>query len=299
MGVTWLPWWGRIAAKVILARLPIDYTLWKRFGLFQHGDMNLPARALETCLMHAKTVGISTSPNIFGKNFTVLELGPGDSVFTALVAKAIGAEQVWLVDAGPYATTEPAQYTAMADYLKSQGFSLPFATTFKSLQEVLTVCNSIYLTDGVTSLMQIPDQSIDFCFSNAVLEHIPKRDFPRLAIELKRVLRPGGVCVHRVDLQDHLGGGLENLRFSDSRWEGELFSRSGFYTNRIRYTEMLNIFKQAGFNCQTTRKITWDVLPIARNALAIEFQQLTNEELLVRGFDVVLRHDENALVASS
>lgn len=289
MGMTWLPWWGRIAAKVILARFPIRYTLWKRLGLFQHGDMNLPARALETYLMHAQTAGLSVRlPETSGKNYTVLELGPGDSVFTALVAKAIGAEQIWLVDAGPYAMTEPAQYTAMADYLKNRGFSLPFVTTFSNLQEVLTLCNSIYLTDGVTSLRQIPDQSIDFCFSNAVLEHIPKRDFPRLAIELKRVLRLGGVCVHRVDLQDHLGGGLDNLRFSDARWEGKLFSLSGFYTNRIRYSEMLRIFKQAGFDCQTTRKITWDVLPIARDALAVEFQQLPDEDLLVRGFDVVL-----------
>lgn len=292
-----MPWWSRIAVKIILSRLPIGYALWKRLGLFQHGDMNLPARALETYLMYAQIAGFSPRKN-YRKNFTVLELGPGDSLFTAIVAKSIGADQVWLVDSSPFATTDPTQYAAMADYLKERGYFSPFSSTFSSLQDVLTACNSVYLTDGVASLTRIPDQSIDFCFSNAVLEHIPKQDFSRLAIELKRVLRRGGVSVHRVDLQDHLGGGLESLRFSDARWEGKLFSRSGFYTNRIRYTEMLSIFKRAGFDCQIARKISWDILPISRDALAVKFQQLPEEELLVRGFDVVLRHDGYDLVAS-
>ena len=53
-----LPWWIRIAAKIVLARLPINYRFWKNLGLFEHGDMNLPARALETFVMHAQTADI-------------------------------------------------------------------------------------------------------------------------------------------------------------------------------------------------------------------------------------------------
>ena len=29
-----VPWWGKIAAKMILARLPVDYKAWKRLHLF-------------------------------------------------------------------------------------------------------------------------------------------------------------------------------------------------------------------------------------------------------------------------
>jgi SAM-dependent methyltransferase len=283
-----VPWWLRIAAKIALARLPIGYSFWKRFGLFEHGDMNQPARALETYLMHAQTAGLIPMPS--RANFTVLELGPGDSVFTALIARASGAERVWLVDAGPFATTDLSAYAAMANHLKSQNYHLPFASTCADFKDVLSACNGVYLTDGVASLAQIPDGSVDFCLSNAVLEHIPKGDFACMASELRRVLKPEGVCVHRVDLKDHLGGGLNNLRFTETTWEGPLFSRSGFYTNRIRYAEMLTIFEQAGFECVVPRKVTWDALPIARAALAEEFQMLSDENLVVSGFDVVLRH---------
>lgn len=211
--------------------------------------MNQPARALQNYLMHVQTAGLPASPRFVAEDFNVLEFGPGDSVFTAMVAKAMGAGRVWLVDAGPFATTEPKAYAAMAEYLQAQHYQLPFASQFTDFQDVLAASHAEYLTDGVASLPKIPSHSVDFCLSNAVLEHIPKGDFPRLAIELKRLLKPEGVCVHRVDLKDHLGGGLNNLRFSAATWEGRLFSSSGFYTNRIRYAEMLAMFEQAGFCC--------------------------------------------------
>jgi len=81
-------------------------------------------------------------------------------------------------------------------------------------------------------LAQIPTEGIDFCFSNAVLEHVDKSDFSRMVKELFRVLKPGGASSHRVDLKDYLGGGLNHLRFSENRWEGKLFKSSGFYTMR-------------------------------------------------------------------
>lgn len=291
-----VPWWLRIAAKIVLARLPVGYSFWKRLGMFEHGDMNHPARALETYLMHAQTgMGVGggnpTKPN--NQDFSVLELGPGDSVFTALIAKAHGASRSWLVDAGPFATTDPAAYVAMADYLRARHYQLPFSSTFTDLQSVLSACHAEYLTAGVASLSKIPSKSVDFCFSNAVLEHIPKGDFSRLACELKRLLKPDGVCVHRVDLKDHLGGGLNNLRFSEATWEGQFFNRSGFYTNRIRYAEMLAMFERAGFKCEVVRKATWNQLPIARTALAKEFKTLPDEDLLVSGFDMVLRIKAN------
>jgi SAM-dependent methyltransferase len=286
-----VPWWLRMAAKIVLARLPIGYSFWKRLGLFEHGDMNQPARALETYLMHTKTAGGVPNPaRPAREDFAVLELGPGDSVFTALIARAHGAARVWLVDAGPFATTDPTAYTAMADYLRAQNYQLRFVSQFTDFQDVLAACKAEYLTDGVASLAKIPSDSVDFCLSNAVLEHIPQGDFSRLAGELRRLLKPDGVCVHRVDLKDHLGGGLNNLRFSAGTWESPLFSRSGFYTNRIRYAEMLAMFEQAGFSCEVTRKVTWERLPMARSSLAEEFQTLPDEDLLVSGFDVVLRH---------
>ena len=46
--------------------------------------------------------------------------------------------------------------------------------------------------DGAT--IPLPDASVDVVFSSNVLEHVP--DLTRIHAESRRVLRPGGICVH-------------------------------------------------------------------------------------------------------
>jgi hypothetical protein len=92
-----------------------------------------------------------------------------------------------------------------------------------------------------------------------------------------------------VDLQDCLGGALNNLRFSAPVWESAVMAESGFYTNRIRYSEMLALFKEAGFDTDVISMKRWDHLPTPRAKLSGRFKALSDEELCVRGFHVLLR----------
>jgi SAM-dependent methyltransferase len=158
-----------------------------------------------------------------------------------------------------------------------------------TVKEYLDLCGGVYLTNGIESLANIADCSVDYCFSNAVLEHIPRQDFDLMTFELFRIMKPNGVCVHRVDLKDHIGGGLNNLRFSESIWESKLFIRSGFYTNRIRFSEMLQYFSEAGFTYSLPRVSRWDKLPTPKNRISTSFNKFSDEDLLVNGFDLVLR----------
>jgi SAM-dependent methyltransferase len=50
------------------------------------------------------------------------------------------------------------------------------------------------ITDYDGRHIPFPDASFDVVFSSNVLEHV--RDLPGLDQEIKRVLRPGGICVH-------------------------------------------------------------------------------------------------------
>ncbi len=290
-----VPWWLKIGTKIVLARLPIPYSVWKRLGLFEHGDMDQPQRALETFLEHARNADVlgkeGAVPQLRtqGNDFTVLELGPGDSLFTAVIARSLGASRTWLVDAGCFATMAMQPYANLIDCLRQKGLSVAFAARPQTLMDLLKECRAEYLTDGVRSLAQLPSNSVDSCFSNAVLEHIPKGDFALLAAELHRVMKPDGVSVHRVDLKDHLGGSLNNLRFTGATWEGNLFRKSGFYTNRLRFGEMLSLFDRVGFDCHLLRVVRWDTLPTPRAKLDKAFRYLPDEDLLVSGFDVVLR----------
>ena len=287
--------WMRITIKIVLARLPIPYGFWKRLRIFEHRDMNQPQRALDNFLEHAVMAVVldmkSQLPQlkVKGDGFTVLELGAGDSLFSAVVARLLGSLRSWLVDVGAYAATYMAAYVGLFNLLRYKGLALPLDTEPMVLADVLKACGGKYLTQGVGSLAQVPKASIDFCFSNAVLEHIPKGDFNKLADELLRILKPNGVCVHRVDLKDHLGGGLNNLRFSEAMWEGALFRNSGFYTNRIRFGEMVALFEAVGFECSLPRIVRWEKLPLSRLELDASFRQFPEEDLLVSGFDIVLR----------
>lgn len=289
-----VPWWLKISLKLMLSKVPLPYSLWAKLGAFRHGDMNQPQRALDSLSVHATTANIldqqSAAPCFSRAGINVLELGPGDSAFTAVIAKAMGANEVWLVDAGAFAVTDMHAYQALFAFLSRQGLPLSNIQNPESFSEVLSQCNATYLTDGVRSLAHLNDQSVDFCFSNAVLEHIPKRDMALLARELLRVIRPGGICVHRVDLQDHLGGRLNNLRFSEAIWESGLFRNAGFYTNRIRFGEMVALFEQAGFICKVPRAVYWDELPTPRSSMNALFSSLPDEDLRVKGFDLVLTH---------
>jgi SAM-dependent methyltransferase len=288
----YLPWWLKIILKLILSKLPIPYSIWARLGVFRHGCMNQPKQALDGFLMHADTANMlgwnGKTPRFSRAGINVLELGPGDSAFTAVIAKAMGAQRVWLVDAGFFAVTDINAYKSLFAFLRKQDFPLINIQDPQSFSQVLSQSDTTYLTGGTKSLSDIDDKSVDFCFSNAVLEHIPRQEMTLLASELERVLKSGGVCVHRVDLQDHLGGELNNLRFSERLWESSFFRNAGFYTNRIRFGEMISVYEQAGFSCNVPHIIHWNQLPTPRASLDAQFRSLPEKELLVKGFDLVL-----------
>ncbi len=146
------------------------------------------------------------------------------------------------------------------------------------------------LRDGwVVVAARIPSASVDFLWSQAVLEHVRKADFDAVLIELRRVLKPSGVSSHRIDLEDHLQNGLNNLRFSEGVWEAGWMASSGFYTNRLRYEDILRRFAAAGFEVDVVHSDRWDRLPLSRRRMHAEFRDLAPDDLLVSGFDLVTR----------
>ena len=279
-----IPWWAKIGSKIILSRLPFNYRLWQKMGLFRHGRMDQSGYLSGVFDSHISRAGINA--DLAGK--TVLELGPGDSVGTALLAASYGAK-AYLIDAGDFAVKDVGFYQTLADDLKTRGLNTPDISHTSNLNEILEACRACYLTNGVRSFTSIETGTIDIIFSQAVLEHVRKHEFLETMSECRRVLSDNGVASHRVDLKDHLGGGLNNLRFRDNLWESDFFTKSGFYTNRIRYTEMLSLFKEAGFCVDVVDVRKWGELPIKRSSLDAGFSEFSNDELMVKGFDVLLR----------
>jgi SAM-dependent methyltransferase len=222
-------------------------------------------------------------------NFTLCELGSGDSISTALIAPCFGSSKTYLIDNGNFATRDISEYKKLYDFLTKKGFNgLVFDTSF-DFNDILLNNNSYYLTKGINDLKKLETNSIDFVFSQATLEHIAFHDFIATQEQIHRILKPSGIVSHNIDLRDHLVGGLNNLRFSERIWEFDLMAKSGFYTNRIRYSQMLNIFKKTGFNVDAVIIETWDKLPIPRSKLSHDFRNLSDKDLCVSVFDVLLK----------
>ena len=279
-----VPWWGKILAKLLLARLPVPHRVWRRLRVFRHGfmdDTDYAWRVLSHHLGHYQQFNHNAIPG------DVLELGPGDSAFSGAFGAALGVRRTYLVDVAPFLSWEADTRERVSAYLaKAQpDLDLPEGPGLEGIR-------TTYLTAGLESLRSLPDASVDLIWSQAVLEHLPRRTFPAFLAEMRRIVRPGGVLSHRVDLKDHLGGGLNHLRFPESVWESSWFRKSGFYTNRLRRSEILSAFTQAGFEIAMVTEERWPELPTPSEKLAEPYRSLSAAELSVSGFDLVLRPSE-------
>jgi SAM-dependent methyltransferase len=277
-------WPVKIAAKLALSRLPFDYRVWRKIGFFRLGEMENTAYALKIFRLHEQECW----PEGLPPDFTALELGCGDSVASALIAAGRGARKIWLIDTGPYASRNVVLYKKMAQELKAGGVPAPDISQAGSLEDIMNICRAEYVTRGLESLRALPSDSVDFVWSHSVLEHVRKREFLKTMKELRRVLKKTGRASHNVNLQDHLCYALNNLRFSEALWESECFAGAGFYTNRLRYRQMLDLMCQAGFSVLSEDSGRWDKIPTPRERMAAPFRNLPEDELLIRTCHIVL-----------
>lgn len=222
------------------------------------------------------------------EDLVALELGPGDSLFSGLITYAFGFRKTYLVDTRPIASRDLAEYRKMIHYLARQGLNVEGLTSSTSLDELLTRARCEYVTGGVEALREIPSDTVDFSWSQAVLEHVRKNEFRDVFVELKRIHRPGGASSHRVDLSDHIEDALNHLRFGEAFWEATAGRTSGLYTNRMRLPEIVRLVEDIGFTAQVVQVDRWPALPTARESLAPAFRVFTDEQLNVSGFDVLL-----------
>jgi hypothetical protein len=281
-----LPWWLKIAAKLMLSRLLRSYKVRRRLHISMHSFNAAYAGNAESLRLaiDAYAARMGRPPK------SLLELGPGDSVTNALYAAAAGLGPIWLVDAGDFATTEMAKYRYIVDAIAKDQPRFSGCVDLSSFAGMLTSINAHHLAGGTASLHAIPDGAIDLAVSFAVLEHVRRAEFAQLLVGLHRVLSPSGLAFHWIDLMDHLGGRLDNLRLPAWLWESEWFASSGFYTNRLRCAEILALARAAGFVTSVPGLARWPALPTPRRAMNSEFAGFDDEELTIANFSLLLWH---------
>jgi SAM-dependent methyltransferase len=278
-----IPWWVKIPAKILLSRLPLNYQQWNKIKLFRHGDINDIWSSGKKFLLHFDSAYPKQKP----EGFSCLELGTGDSVASGIIASGLGASKTYLVDVGRFATENIDFYKQFAIELRKHKIPAPDLSKVNTFAELLTLCNIEYLTDGVNSLFELPSNSVDFIWSHSVLEHIRKNEFAEMTNELHRLISPDGRMSHNVDLKDHLGGALNNLRFSEQIWESDFMAKSGFYTNRLQHVDIISNFERSGFHVLNGGVGRWKKLPTPVNRMNSMFRKIPKDELRIRSFNVV------------
>ena len=105
--------------------------------------------------------------------------------------------------------------------------------------------------------------------------------------ELRGIIILDGICSHLTLLVNSLGE-LNSLRFSQNIWESNFMANSGFYTNRLRYSQFSELFREAGFATEVVQIRQWDV-PTPKPQLFKKFIAMSDEELSVYSFSVILQ----------
>jgi hypothetical protein len=279
-----LPWWFKLAGQILISSIPVSYKFWHRLGILEHGRMQDPSYAYSVFTKHFERVQFARRST----GWVGLELGPGDSLFSALIAHAFLATACYLTDAGDFAERDIEKYKGLATYLCKKGLPVPKLDQITSLEDVLKTCHTTYGTEGLASLRIIPTGSVDFIWSHGVLQSVRRSEFFETLLELRRVLRDDGVSSHLMDLTDQLGNALTHLRFPEYLWESNTIAKCGSYSNRYRYSEMLTMFEKAGFKVDVVEVSRWKQLPTPRPKLDPLFRGMPDEELRVLGFTVIL-----------
>lgn len=193
----------------------------------------------------------------------ILEVGTGRRINMPLVYWLAGAEKTITVDVNPYLREELIREDL--EYLKANcseieqlfggriqddrlGALLAFVARPWHLADLLDFCHIQYLAPRDASQLPLPANSVDFYTSYNVFEHIPPDVLKSILNEGNRVVKTGGLFVHRIDHSDHFShsdrsiSAINFLQFSSQRWQ-QLAGNRYMYMNRLRSDDYCELFK--------------------------------------------------------
>lgn len=251
--------------------------------------------------------------NLDGKS--VLEVGTGSRVNLPIALWLCGAGPITTVDLNPYLAldlvAEDVDYMAShAEELRSifgsRGESPAFSERLTRLQawqgepaRLLEALQITYLAPADATRLALPAQSVDFHLSYTVMEHIPEALLGAILQEGKRLLRPGGLFVHLVDLSDHFShsdptiSAVNFLQFGEKEWHRYAGNRY-MYHNRLRADDYQTLFAGAGLRLLEANAVTdARALSLLRSGFALDarFRNRAPEINAVRRLDLAAELD--------
>jgi hypothetical protein len=201
----------------------------------------------------------------------LLEIGPGPEFGVQLILASMGAK---ITVADPYLAEWDVDFHPAVYEMLSQKWPDANGELRRAIAGGSHAATSLVLVrEAAEALNSIADESIDFIYSNAVLEHVV--DMRSVARELARVSKVGAWSAHQIDWRDHrdFSRPLEHLTLSDDEYlqAAEAENWKFEFGNRLRSIEFRALFEEAGFEVVERETDLWaekgymaDVLPRLR-----------------------------------
>ena len=243
---------------------------------FEYTDSLLPAY-----FSAFQKIGVS----IEGLSF--LEIGPGPEFGAQLILASMGAK---ISVADPYLAEWDPDFHPYVYQMLSEKWPDANGELKKAVAEQSHEATSLVLIrEPAEALNSIPDGSVDFIYSNAVLEHVV--DMRRVAHELARVSKVGAWSAHQIDWRDHrdFSRPLEHLTLSNDEFlrAAEAANWKFEFGNRLRSIEFRALFEEAGFETIERETNMWaekdymaDFLPRIRASYLSNYADWPEDDLV-------------------
>ena len=258
----------------------------------------------------AAQYGLKTMPD------SVVELGPGDSLGIGLMALLTGSRRYIAIDAVRHASTGvnlevldglvallqrrapiPADEDCIEIRPALESYAFPHqlfddATLNAALDSARLDTIRRSLTDehdgGAIQYLApfgamdgIPPASVDWIFSQAVMEHV---DIPRETYrQCFRCLKSGGMMTHQIDFRSHETAPEWNGHWKYPQWLWRVMhGRRPWFVNRLPHSAHIKMQREAGFDILCDKQERRDD-GMTRNQLAAKFKQLSEDDMRIVG----------------
>jgi len=292
---TWIPGYDHVRTTGGTNSARYCYSVWLRHLILAQGSGRLPA----------------------GVPRVVAELGPGDSIGIGVAALLSGAEKYDALDLVRY--SDLSRTREMFDELVrmfSEREPVPGGSEFPALKPALerndfphhildnTTMRAALSPARIATIREAIDRagesptmivyqapwndpsviqpgSVDFIFSQAVLEHVD--DLDGVYAAMRKWLAPAGLMSHQIDFQCHRKADTWNghWTYSDFAWKLAVGGRA-FLLNRAPHSRHVSLLKQHGFETLIDRPVR-SASVLKRRQLAARFRDLSEDDLTTSG----------------
>ena len=262
----------------------------------------------------AAQYGMTRTPKV------VVELGPGDSLGIGLMAVLTGSEQYIAIDAVRHATSKTnlavldelvtllmnrvpipfdGECSAIRPELSNYDFPhslfdeecLASALAPKRLNNIRQLFSSSEAGEVIQYLAPfgemngIQPESIDWVFSQAVLEHVDT--LGDTYYQCFRCLKDGGMMTHQVDYRSHETAPEWNGHWKYPQWLWSLMrGRRPWFVNRFPHSTHQKIQKETGFKVRA-EILQEQMQGIKRAQLSNKFNFLSDQDMVTAGAMIV------------